>query len=774
MTIHRYFLSDFVEIQRISFFKLLEKGLIEEFSKRNPITNTKKDIELFFYPRYYKLTPPQYSAREALLKSKSYSSRLYLPVQLTDKISRSVKLKWVYVGNLPLMTKRGHFILNGTARVVVNQMIRSPGIYYQAKTYEIYATKWSSKPETTYKRYYADLIGERGAWLRLEVDKEKLMWAQLKKGPKMPVLWLLIGMGLTDKVIFKSVIDANRLLLNFEGTEKRDPCDYVKTPPEAWSEISNLFSPTSARAKKNKDSDALQKTASELGRTWLFNKFMNPRTYDLGKQGRLSINKKLGLSVNENQCTLTAQDLLFATDYLIKVEKGLNNVDDIDHLKNRRVRTSGELLQIQLGTALVRLEKIIRDKINKISSELIFKTNSASSFDTVGDLVTPALLTAPSQEGFSSLSDSDLPSFSVGTVLPIPIPIPNRTVNSNVSETFRSPTLPSAFSGFRRTGNESIGFSSESKLQPVGVHDHSSGIGDAGARARARARARAAAGTGVGVGRDSLVLDKKDIIEKLTISDLINTKAFNGTMREFFGSSPLSQFMDQINPLAELTHKRRLSSMGPGGVTRDNATLAIRGIHPTHYGRICPVETPEGKNTGLVNSITTYGRVNPQGLIETPFYKVFKGQVQKKTGMFFLSAEQEEKVKLAAADLYVSNIGFLPKSKIPVRIGEEFTKITREDVQYIGVSPVQMISIATSLIPFLEHDDANRALMGSNMQRQSVPLLRPERPLVGTGLEARAVSDSGHVVQATYSGFICYVSAQKIIILSALPLPSPI
>lgn len=666
MTIHRYFLSDFVEIQRVSFFKLLEKGLIEEFSKRNPITNIKKDLELFFYPRYYKLTPPQYSAKEAILKSKSYSSRLYLPVQLTDKTSKSIKLKWVYVGNLPLMTKRGHFILNGTARVVVNQMIRSPGIYYQSKTYETYKTKWTPKPEITYKRHYADLIGQRGVWLRLEVDKEKLMWAQLKKGPKMPVLWLLIGMGLTEKVIFKSIMDANRLLLNFEGTEKREACDYVKTPPEAWSKIYNLFASTTAKSKKDKN--GRKKTPSELGRTWIFNKFMNPRTYDLGKQGRLSINKKLGLSVNENQCTLTAQDLLFATDYLIKVEKGLNNVDDIDHLKNRRVRTSGELVQIQLGIALVRLEKIIRDKINKISSELIFKTQQQEGIERVATYGTSAIV-----------SDEK--------------------------------------------NNKALA-----------------------------------------------LLGKKQIIEKLTISDLINTKAFNGAIREFFGSSPLSQFMDQINPLAELTHKRRLSSMGPGGVTRDNATLAIRGIHPTHYGRICPVETPEGKNTGLVNSITTYGRVNPQGLIETPFYKVFKGQVQKKTGMFFLSAEQEEKIKLAAADLYVSNIGFLPKSKIPVRIGEEFTKISRQNVQYIGVSPVQMISIATSLIPFLEHDDANRALMGSNMQRQSVPLLRPERPIVGTGLEARAVSDSGHAVQAKYSGFICYVSAEKIVILSAIPI----
>jgi DNA-directed RNA polymerase subunit beta len=204
--------------------------------------------------------------------------------------------------------------------------------------------------------------------------------------------------------------------------------------------------------------------------------------------------------------------------------------------------------------------------------------------------------------------------------------------------------------------------------------------------------------------------------------------------------------------------------MGPGGVTRDSATLDIRGIHPSHYGRICPVETPEGKNTGLVNSLTTYARVNEQGFIETPFYKVYKGQVQKKLGMFYFAAEHEVKIKLGAADLFTSDIGFLSKAKIPVRIEEEFSKISRNVVEYVGVSPTQMVSIATSLIPFLEHDDANRALMGSNMQRQAVPLLKPERPIVGTGLEARAVSDSGHALQVKTSGLVTYVSADKIIL----------
>ena len=742
MTVKPYFLPDFIEIQRNSFYELLNKGLIEEFSKRNPINNVKKDIEVYFYPEYYKLTVPEYNPRQAILNSKSYTSKLYMPVQLTDKISKIIKLKWVYLGNLPLMTKRGHFILNGAARVIVNQIIRSPGIYYQQKFYENYNQKWSQKAEGTYPRYYADLICLRGTWLRLEIDKDKNIWAQTKKGPKIPVFWFLIAMGLSERIIFKSILEPNRLVQNLENSnnetakkkndslkkqskntlrqqnnnqtqnlennepkiqtnveldenpkkqEKRTTIKqnyaYLKNPPEAWKEIYSLISAKNTKQEKN---------FTNLGRKWIFNKFMNPRSYDLGKQGRVAVNKKLGLNIAYNQLTLTPLDLLYATDYLIQVEKGFKKIDDIDHLKNRRVRTSGELIQIQIGIGLVRLEKVIREKMNKSSSEFWLR-NSKTGF---------SFKTLPTYDKKTISMDSNITSS--GTIISS-----DQSLNKKSSKLMLTT---------RKQSNFNLN-SKQTQVKPF---------------------------------------------EKLTISHLINTKPLNSALREFFGTSPLSQFMDQINPLAEITHKRRLSSMGPGGVTRDTATLAIRGIHPTHYGRICPVETPEGKNTGLVNSMTSYARVNMQGILESPFYKVYKGQVQKTAGMFFLSAEDEEKIKLAAADLFVSSINFLPLSYIPVRIAEDFTKIQRHEVQYIGISPIQMISIATSLIPFLEHDDANRALMGSNMQRQAVPLIRPERPIVGTGLEGRAVSDSGNAIQTKFSGLVTYVSGEKIIVTTFL------
>lgn len=805
MPIHRYKLSDFVTIQRQSFFELLEKGIIEEFSKRNSITSEKKDLKFQFYPQYYVLTPPEYNPQEAIIKNKSYTCKLFVPAQLVNLKTNQKVFKWFYIGNLPLMTKRGHFILNGATRVIVNQILRSPGLYYQQKMYENYGEKWSQKPDDSYKRFYADLICMRGTWLRIEIDKYKNIWAQTKKRSKIPIYWLLVAMGLSEKKIFKTISDSYRLLGNlsnnlidavtinnlltesgFENNEtvikktKKQTYTYVKNPPEAWQEIFKLvyaITPsnftnltnrktnlnTSSKPKSNKTltflpsalpsanpdgnscesrsnydlnydynleefkntnnaystipkkrnvfienkSKHYQNNFADEGRKWLYNKFMNPRAYDLGKQGRLAFNRKLDLNISSTQTTLTGLDLLYATDYLLKVEKGVFKIDDIDHLKNRRVRTSGELIQIQIAVGVVRLEKIIREKLNKSNFA------SHNQYFDYGQISTSFIY-----------NNRGLVKDNRGLVKD------NRGLVKEVEK------------------KEGITFMSASKTSFHNKEENTKNFGKS-------------KGQDINQKQKSYLTNVKNYD---FLINLVNSKAFNSAIREFFGTSPLSQFMDQINPLAELTHKRRLSSMGPGGVTRDTATLAIRGIHPTHYGRICPIETPEGKNTGLVNSMTTYARVNTNGIIESPFYKVYKGQVQKNTGMYYFSAEQEEKIKLAAADIFVSSIGFLPKSFIPVRIAEDFTKISRSQVQFIGVSALQMISIAASLIPFLEHDDANRALMGSNMQRQAVPLIRPERPIVGTGLEARAVSDSGHSILAQFSGLVTYVSSNKIIV----------
>ena len=601
------FIPDSVEIQRNSFYTLLKKGFIKELASRNPITNETHDLELFFYPQYYQLNRPECTPTEAILKSKSYSCKLYVPVQLTNRQSNEIKLQWVLLGNLPLMTKRGHFIINGSPRVVINQLVRSPGIYYQ-----------EGIDIKKRKTYYADLISYRGTWLRLEIDKKRRVWARMKKIPKISALVFLQALGFTRNqmkfgIRFFDFLNGSRL-------EENHPTTTEEALISLYEKSQINFSKTLAKEEKPQVDDI----TPIMGQKFLFRKFMNPRTYNLGLVGRMRLNKKFGIS--EKDLTLTRLDIFCAINYLINLKFGITSVDDIDNLKNRRVKASGELIQNQLNTGLIRLEKTIREKMKKVKKGLV-------------------------------------------------------------------------------------------------------------------------------------------------IQNLITTKPINGALREFFGSSPLSQYLDQTNPLAEITHKRRLSSLGPGGLSRETAGMAVRSIHPTYYGRICPIETPEGRNAGLVNSMTIHARINSYGFLKTPFYNVYQGQVQKQDSSLrdarplYFSAEQEELVKVAPGDLKASKLNFLSISKIPIRIKKDYYRVSREQVEYIAMSPIQMISIATSLIPFLEHDDANRALMGSNMQRQAVPIMLPERPIVGTGLEARAAGDSGYVVQSKMGGCVSYASGKKIVIL---------
>lgn len=607
------FLPQLIDIQQKSFSKFINQGIIKELSKRTPITNPTSHLKLIFYPKLFHLSPPQCTIKEALRRGKSYSCKLYVPSQLVNLNKKEIYFKWIMFGDLPLMTERGHFILNGSPRVIINQLVRSPGIYYQQRI--------ASDGEKT---FYADLIPQRGAWLRLEVDKKGNLWARMKRASKIPLLTFLQAFGLEyDKI-------HNTIPFQEVNLSKNTPL--FLSPEKALEELS-LASSVIDQAQYSSRKDKEKEGNAEVGYQFLFRKFLNPRTYDLGEIGRDRLNQKLRLPFSKTKTTITAQDILFATDHLLKCRYGAGSLDDIDHLKNRRIRASGELLQNQFDTGLIRLEKTVREKMG------------------------------------------------------------------------RTATLSSLLSSNRYT-----------------------------------------------------VL--------LAIQGLVTTKPLNGALREFFGSSPLSQYMDQTNPLAEITHKRRITSVGPGGVSRETAGMAIRGIHSTYYGRICPIETPEGKQAGLVNSITTYARINSQGFLETPYYKVLRGQAQKSTNVTFLSAEEEEKkeVNLAPGDFKLSPFNFLPKGILPFRKRGQMEKGLEKDVDYVAISPVQMISVATSLIPFLEHDDANRALMGSNMQRQAVPLIRPERPLVGTGLEARVVADSGHGLQAKGPGFIEYVSGKTVIL----------
>jgi DNA-directed RNA polymerase subunit beta len=580
-------LPDLIEIQRSSFRWFLEEGLIEELNSFSPITDYTGKFELHFMGENYRLKEPKYSMDEAKRRDSTYNVQVYVPTRLIDKESGEIKEMEVFVGDLPLMTDRGTFIINGAERVIVNQIVRSPGVYYKAET-----------DKNGRRTYSASLIPNRGAWLKFETDKNGLVWVRIDKTRKLSAQVLLKAIGLSDNEIMDGIRhpDFYQKTLDKEGNPSEE---------EALLELYRKLRPGEPPTVSG-------------GQQLLESRFFDPKRYDLGRVGRYKLNKKLRLTVPDTTRVLTTTDILAAVAYLINLEFDGGNTDDIDHLGNRRVRSVGELLQNQVRVGLNRLERIIRERMT------VSEANS------------------------------------------------------------------------------------------------------------------------------------------LTPAALVNPKPLVAAIKEFFGSSQLSQFMDQTNPLAELTHKRRLSALGPGGLTRERAGFAVRDIHPTQYGRICPVETPEGPNAGLIGSLATYARVNPYGFIATPYYRVENGRVFKDEEPVYLTADEEDDMRVAPGDVATDENGYILGETIAIRYRQEFSTCASNEVDYVAISPLQIVSVATSLIPFLEHDDANRALMGSNMQRQAVPLLRPERPLVGTGLEAQAARDSGMVVVSRTHGTVTYVDANEV------------
>jgi len=586
-----FLLPDLIEIQRSSFRWFLEEGLIEELKNFSPITDYTGKIELHFLGEQYKLKRPKYDVEEAKRRDASYAVQVYVPAQLMNKETGEIITQEVFIGDLPLMTDRGTFIINGAERVIVNQIVRSPGIYYK-----------EDKDKNNRRTYSASLIPSRGAWLKFETDKNDLIWVRIDKTRKLSLLVLLKAMGLSDNEIFDSLRYPDYLGKTVE--KEGNP-----TEEEALLELYRKLRPGEPPTVTG-------------GEQLLYSRFFDPKRYDLGKVGRHKLNKKLELAVPEEIRVLTRDDILKAVNYLINLEHGTGEVDDIDHLGNRRVRSVGELLQNQVRVGLNRLERIIKDRMTSAEAE---------------------------------------------------------------------------------------------RLTPV---------------------------------------------------NLVNPKPLVAAIKEFFGSSQLSQFMDQTNPLAELTHKRRISALGPGGLSRERAGFAVRDIHPSHYGRICPIETPEGPNAGLIGSLATYARVNQYGFIETPFYRVEHGRIRRDLPPVYMTADQEDERRVAPGDIRADEQGNILEPLVTVRYNRAVTQCERQEVEFVAVSPVQVVSVATSMIPFLEHDDANRALMGSNMQRQAVPLLRPQRPLVGTGLEAQAARDSGMVAVSRTDGEVTYVDASRIVVRS--------
>ena len=685
-------IPNLLEVQLKSFRDFLQmdvdpmrrrnEGLQEVFTGVFPISDARELFSLEFVA--YELGEPKYTMDECVERDLTYSAPLKARLRLNSreevegvKRDKDVIEQEVYLGELPLITNSGTFIINGAERVIVSQLHRSPGVFFDEMTHP------NGK-----QLYNARIIPYRGSWVEFSLDVNDIMHVHIDRKRKLPVTVLLRALGfvsdreilelfyekelldvkgkkaehalgrvcaqdLMDEATGEILLEANEditaekvEILKKSGLEvlevfliaHQDDADLVrntlrkdqtKSQEEALHRIYNLLRPG-------------EPPRADSAREILNKLFFNPKRYDLARVGRYKLNqklphdallpsrdvrKKLGLGVPDlTHTTLCREDFIVIIKYLLLLRTGGAMVldeggpetpartDDIDHLGNRRVRSVGELLANQFNIGLARMARIIRERM--------------------------------------SLQDQ----------------------------------------------------------------------------------------------------------EQITPTDLVNSRTISAVIQSFFGSSQLSQFMDQTNPLAELTNKRRLSALGPGGLTRDRAGFEVRDVHYTHYGRVCPIETPEGPNIGLISSLSTYAKVNEFGFLETPYFRVFEGQVDRKKPEF-LAADVEDRARIAPANTpFDKKSGQLDQDYLTVRSQGEYPNVARTEVDFMDVSPIQLVSPAAALIPFLEHDDANRALMGSNMQRQAVPLLVTEAPFVGTGLEDKVAEDSGALVLARRSGVVEFVS----------------
>ena len=676
---------DFLEIQVKSFEEFFQlnstpekrkmEGLHKVFQDNFPISDTRNNFVLEFID--YFVDPPRYSLDECIERGLSYSVALKAKLKLyctdPDHEDFDTVIQDVYLGTVPYMTPRGTFIINGAERVIVSQLHRSPGVFFGQSVHT-----------NGTKLYSARIIPFRGSWIEFATDINNVMYAYIDRKKKLPVTTLLRAIGYENdkdileifnlaeevkvsKLALKKLIgrklaarvlktwvedfvdedtgevvsiERNEIIIDRETIIEKDHIDLIidsgsKTillhkEEQNLADFAIIYN-TLQKDPCNSEKEAVlyiyrqlrnaEPPDEETARDVINKLFFSVKRYDLGGVGRYRINKKLGLNVPIDVKILTKADIISIIQYLIELINSKADVDDIDHLSNRRVRTVGEQLSAQFGVGLARMARTIREKMN--------------------------------------------------------------------------------------------------------VRDN----------------------------------------EVFTPIDLINAKSLSSVINTFFGTNALSQFMDQTNPLAEMTHKRRLSALGPGGLTRERAGFEVRDVHYTHYGRLCPIETPEGPNIGLISSLCVYAKINNLGFIETPYRNVESGKVDMNDNdTIYLSAEEEEEKIIAQANAQIDENGNFTNTKVKARFRGDFPVIENEKIQLMDVAPNQIASIAASLIPFLEHDDANRALMGSNMMRQSVPLLQPEAPIVGTGLEEKVAIDSRAMLVAIADGVVEYVDGREIVI----------
>ncbi|OUM99090.1 MAG: DNA-directed RNA polymerase subunit beta [Paenibacillaceae bacterium ZCTH02-B3] len=663
-----------IEIQKQSYQKFLDEGLREIFRDISPIQDFTGNLVLEFID--YSLGEPKYTVEEAKERDVTYAAPLRVKVRLLNKETGEVKEQDVFMGDFPLMTETGTFIINGAERVIVSQLVRSPSVYYSTKI-----------DKNGKKTYSATVIPNRGAWLEFETDAKDIIYVRIDRTRKIPVTVLLRALGFGSNAEILDLLGDDEYIRN---TLERDNTD---SPEKALIEIYERLRPGEPPTLEN-------------ARNLLIARFFDPKRYDLAAVGRYKINKKL-------------------------------------HIKNRlfNMRLAETLVDPETGEILAEagqtVDRRLLDQIaDKLDRNVGFQTYKVSGgvFESDEIRLQSISVYSPSEDG---------------RVVKI-------ISNGNIDKSVKHITPADIIASISYFINLMHGIGDVDDIDHLGNRR----LRSVGELLQNQFR--------IGLSRMERVVRERMSIQDqnaITPQALINIRPVTAAIKEFFGSSQLSQFMDQTNPLAELTHKRRLSALGPGGLTRERAGMEVRDVHHSHYGRMCPIETPEGPNIGLINSLATYARVNEYGFIETPYRKVDHATGRVTDEVVYLTADEEDNYIIAQANAKLTEDNRFAEDMVVVRYNKQPDNILTmpsDRVDFMDVSPKQVVSVATALIPFLENDDSNRALMGSNMQRQAVPLLVPEAPLVGTGMEYRAALDSGVCVVARHDGIVERVTANEI------------
>lgn len=692
-------MPNLIEVQKNSYLWFLEEGLREVFEDISPIQDYTGNLVLEFLD-YYIEDKPKYSVEECKERDVTYSAPMKVRVRLINRETGEVKEQEVFMGDFPLMTDKGTFIINGAERVIVSQLVRSPGVYY------------SEEIDKTGKRLFsATVIPNRGAWLEYETDSNDIVYVRVDRTRKIPVTVLVRAMGYaTNNEIIELLGSGERLLATLEK-------DNSKTSEEALLDIYKRLRPGEPPTI-----DSAQSLINTL--------FFDPKRYDLAKVGRYKFNKKLSLW-SRIWGKISAQDIVNPATGEVIVEKGRR----IDKEQAKAIQNSGiNSVDIKYEDTEVRV--VGNNFVDVKSVELPFDISEIDQLKLSRMLYYPVLKEIM-DSGSSAEELKESLKERVAELSPKHIIIDDIIASVNY-----------AFGLVYETGDvDDIDHLGNRRLRCVGELLQNQ--------------------FRIGLSRMERVVKERMTIQDIDVvtpQALINIRPVVASIKEFFGSSQLSQFMDQTNPLAELTHKRRLSALGPGGLSRERAGFEVRDVHNSHYGRICPIETPEGPNIGLIGSLSTYARINEYGFIEAPYRRVDNKRGVVTDEIVYMTADEEGEYIIAQANEPLDEEGRFLDKKITSRAGtkRDIVVVPSLEVDYMDVSPKQVVSVATSMIPFLENDDANRALMGANMQRQAVPLLKPQAPIVGTGMEYKAAGDSGVVLIAEEAGIVEKATAEEI------------